>query len=83
MSLSETPALYAVAVDGVEGPQVDVARFGSFVEGGNAFAEMVQSHGDAFGVEFAGDGQGLLEGFTGDEPGGEPLRQGRGFHPSA
>ena len=83
MSLSETFALDAVGVDGVERAQVDVARFGGFGQGGDALAQVVQRHGDAFGVEFAGDGQGLIERFTGDEPGGEPLREGRGFHPSA
>ena len=81
--LERDSALDAVLVDGVEGSQVNVARFGGFREGGDALAQMVQRHRDALGVEFAGNGQGLIESFTGDETGGEPLREGRGFHPSA
>ena len=76
-------ALDTVAMDGVEGPQVDVAGFGGFFQGGHAFAEVVEGHGDALGVEFAGDRQGLIERFASHEPGSEPLREGGGFHPAA
>ena len=81
--LERDVALDAVGVDGIERPQVDVAGFGGFFQGGNAFAQVVESHRDALGVEFAGDGQRLIECFTSHEPGGEPPREGRGFHPSA
>ena len=74
-------ALNAGIVNGVEGAQVDVARFGGFGERGDAFAEVVERNRDAFGVEFAANGKGLIESFTSDEPGGEPLGQRRGFHP--
>ena len=69
VSFSETPALDAVFVDGVESLQVNVPRFGGFREGGYALAQMVERHRDALGVEFAGNRQGLFESFTGDEPG--------------
>ena len=81
--LERDVALNPAAVEGVEGPQVDVAGFGGLREGGDALAQVVECHGDAFGVELTGHGQGFLEGLTSHEPGGEPARQGRGFHPSA
>ena len=49
--------------------------------GGDALTQMVERYGYAFGIEFTTDRQSVLESLAGHEPGGETLRQGRGFHP--
>ncbi len=39
---------------------------------GHALAETVECHGDAFLVQLAGGGKGIVERFAGHKTGGEP-----------
>src|SRR5689334_1518962 len=67
--------------DRAKSAEVDVARGGGFVKGGDALAEVIERHGKTFGIEFAADRQDLVQGLTGDEPGGESFGGGGRFEP--
>ncbi len=63
-------------LDGIEELVVDGGGFAGFGFGGDAFAERVETDGDAFAVDLLAGGEGVFDGHAGDEAGGELASEG-------